>query len=205
MAQFALKLDSLKLNEKIVLCQEVETKLTGNANVPTPNPAIAALTAKRTATIAKRDALVAARATVTQLEGELATLEGELGDLLTTEAATCYSACNGNKDKMLTTGIPIKGAGSPIGPMGQPQNLAARGGDMEGSVDLNWEPEKGASTYTGQKSTSPTGPWESCYVGTKSGCSVDGLTSGTLYYFRVNAVGSKGPGPWSDIAQKRAT
>src|SRR5436309_2579149 len=87
MAQFALKLDSLKLNEKIVLCQEVETKLTGNANVPTPNPAIAALTAKRTATIAKRDALVAARATVTQLEGELATLEGELGDLLTTEAA----------------------------------------------------------------------------------------------------------------------
>ena len=32
-----------------------------------------------------------------------------------------------------------------------------------------------------------------------------GLVSGVEYWFRVHAVGAAGPGPWSDLAAKRAT
>jgi hypothetical protein len=205
MAQFALQLSKKDLDEKLVMCQSLETKLTGNANVPTPAPSIANLTAKRTAIVAKRLDIVNARETVTQLENELANLETDLDGMLTTEAATITSATLGDKAKMLTTGLPVKGVATPIGPLPAPQNLAARGGDMEGTVDVNCDPVKGSSSYTAQQSTSATGPWTSFYVGTKSSATAEGLTSGTLYYFRMNAVGAKGPGPWSDIAQKRAT
>ena len=205
MAQFALQLSKKSLDEKLVMCQALETNLTGNANVPTPAPTIAALTAKRTAIVAKRNAVATARDSVLTLENDLANLETDLEGMLTTEAATIISATAGDKAKMLTTGLPIKGDASPVGPMPAPQNLAARGGDLEGTVDINWDPVSGSSSYLGEYSTSPTGPWTQFYAGTTSSTTATGLVSGTIYYLRVRAVGAKGPGPWSDIAQKRAT
>ena len=47
------------------------------------------------------------------------------------------------------------------------------------------------------------GPWTQFYVGKKSSTSRGTLDPGEMYYFRVRAVGPLGPGPWSDIAQKR--
>lgn len=205
MAQFALQLSKKSLDEKLVMCQALETNLTGNANVPTPAPTIAALTAKRTAIIAKRNAVATARENILTLENDLANLETDLDGMLTTEAATIISATAGDKPKMLTTGLPIKGDASPVGPMPAPNNLVARGGDLEGTVDNNWDPVAGRSSYLGEYSLSPTGPWTQFYAGTASSATATGLTSGTIYYFRVRAIGAKGPGPWSDIAQKRAT
>src|SRR6266567_2860212 len=75
------------LDDKLVLCQSVETKLTGNANVPTPAPTIANLTTKRLAIVAKRNDLATARETVIQYQNDLANLETDLDNLLTTEAA----------------------------------------------------------------------------------------------------------------------
>jgi hypothetical protein len=205
MTHIALQLAKKKLDEKLVLCQTLETKLPGNANVPTANPLVTVLTSKRTAVIAKRADLAGARTLVLQLETDLANLETDLDGLLTTEAATIESATGGDEAKILTTGAPIKGQRQPVGPMAAPQNLSATGGDMDGTIDAHWDPEKGARAYTGEYSLSPTGPFTQFYVGSASKATATGLVSGTIYYLRVNAVGASGPGPWSDIAQRRAT
>jgi hypothetical protein len=99
----------------------------------------------------------------------------------------------------------LRGVATVVGPMPAPQNVTASGGDMDGEVDLSWEPVDGRDTYLGEHGTSATGPWTQFYVGKKSSATATGLTSGTAYWFRLRAVGAAGPGPWSDITQKRAT
>lgn len=131
---------------------------------------------------ARSDAEDAARALASASEGE------------TTDAAELQSG-----------GWHLRDPSTPIGPLPAPQNLSGTGGDLEGEADLHWEPVYGRDTYIAECSTSATGPWTQFYVGNTSSCTATGLVSGQMYYFRVRAVGPLGPGPWSDIAQKRAT
>jgi hypothetical protein len=59
--------------------------------------------------------------------------------------------------------------------------------------------------YVGEWAAAAVGPWTQFYIGAASSCTATGLVPGQMHYFRVRAVGPLGPGPWSDIAQKRAT
>jgi hypothetical protein len=106
---------------------------------------------------------------------------------------------------LLGGGWHLRDAPTPIGPMPAPQNLTATGGDMEGEVDLACDPVYGRDSYIAEYAINALGPWEQFYVGKKSSCTAVGLAPGQLCYFRMLAVGPLGPGPWSDIAQKRAT
>jgi hypothetical protein len=92
-----------------------------------------------------------------------------------------------------------------VGEMPAPQNLTATGGDLEGEVDLHWEPVSGRDAYTAEWAANAVGPWTQFYVGNNSSCTASGLNPGQMFYFRTRAFGPLGPGPWSDIAQKRAS
>lgn len=59
--------------------------------------------------------------------------------------------------------------------------------------------------YSTDGAVNPARPWMQFYVGNNSRCSAIGLNPGQMFYFRVRAYGPLGPGPWSDIAQKRAS
>jgi hypothetical protein len=147
---------------------------------------VAAVQAAKTA-LATRDA------------ARVAVEEGARGLALGAESETSDDA------DLQAGGWHLRGAAVPVGPMTAPQNLAVNGGDMEGEVDLSWEPVYGRDTYLAEYATGSTGPWTQFYVGKKSMATAGGLVSGTAYWFRVRAVGAAGPGPWSDVAQKRAT
>ena len=84
--------------------------------------------------------------------------------------------------------------------------LAAASGDMNGEVNLLWEPVSGARTYVIQKSLDSNNPtrWIQEDIITKSWYTVSKLKSGRKYWFRVAAIGSKGQGPWSEPVQKKA-
>lgn len=87
-----------------------------------------------------------------------------------------------------------------------PTGLESTVGDHDGQIDLSWDPVSGAKSYVIQQSADPptTTSWTHDSTSTKSSATVDGLTSGTRYWFRVSAVGPRGQSGWSDPATKIA-
>jgi len=84
--------------------------------------------------------------------------------------------------------------------------LSATAGDHEGEVDLAWDGVAGARSYVIEKSADPptATSWGHGGVATKSRASINGLTPGTRYWFRVAAVGTNGQSGWSDPATRIA-
>ena len=96
---------------------------------------------------------------------------------------------------------------TPPGAMPQVQNVHAKGGDNAGTCNLNWKPVKNSKNFVVEFSADPitATSWTQAGLPTKSTFTVTGLTSGAKYWFRVAAVGTQGPGPWSDPATARAS
>lgn len=205
MAKVKMNLRRKSLDQKLDLAANIVTNLTGNADFPNPNPPLPDLTTKRTDILAKKSELHDAQTTLDRLESELETLERELDSLLSSEGAYIQSASGGDETRILSAGVEVADVPTPAGPVAAPGNLRATGGDLDGEADLAWDPVQGRDTYIAECASTATGPWTQIYVGKKSSFTATSLTSGQLYYFRVRAVGTKGPGPWSDIAHKRAT
>ncbi len=84
--------------------------------------------------------------------------------------------------------------------------IAAASGEMNGEINLLWEPVSGARTYVIQKSLDSKNPlrWLQEDIITRSHCTVSKLKSGKKYWFRVAPVNSNGQGPWSEPVQKKA-
>lgn len=103
------------------------------------------------------------------------------------------------KDKKTTRGNSIK--------MEFPLlKIAAASGEMNGEINLLWEPVSGARTYIIQKRLESKNPsrWMQEDIISKSHCTVSRLRSGKKYWFRVAPVNSNGQGPWSEPVQKKA-
>ena len=63
----------------------------------------------------------------------------------------------------------------------------------------------GASTYEWQmRLHDNAATWQALKTSTTVKINVPSLTPGTVYAFRVRAIGSAGPGTWSDEATERA-
>jgi pectate lyase len=88
----------------------------------------------------------------------------------------------------------------------RPTGLKSTSGDHDGELDLSWDPVSGAKSYVLEQSSDPptATSWMHARVSTKSSTTVDGLTSGTRYWFRVSAVDASGHSGWSDPATKIA-
>src|SRR5512143_2791940 len=97
------------------------------------------------------------------------------------------------KDKKTTRGISKNKMESPL------LKIAAASGEMNGEINLLWEPVSGARTYIIQKSPDSKNPsrWMQEDIISKSHCTVSRLRSGRKYWFRVAPVNSIGQGPWS--------
>jgi hypothetical protein len=90
-------------------------------------------------------------------------------------------------------------------PLASPENLTATAGDLDGEIDLIWEPVEKANSYIIQCSRSDKGPgeWIQEDVVSKSSHTVSRLKSGRNYWFRVAAAGSKGQGLWCKPVNKK--
>lgn len=86
-----------------------------------------------------------------------------------------------------------------------PDSIYATTGDLNGEIDLVWEPVKGASNYIIQYSsgTLKNSSWRYLDVVTKSSHTLTNLKHGKNYRFRVAAVSSKGRGLWSKAVIKK--
>ena len=204
MARIKLDLASLKVTELVERGEQVGTAMDGNATFASIAAKVTAFQAAVAELAARQANYLAAR----QTADEKLTLRDEQVTLVENLFRQLASASEGvtmEAAGLQSGGWLLRGAPEPIGPMTAPENLAATGGDLEGTADLEWDPVRGAGSYIAECGGSSNGPWQQFYTGTKSSCTSTGLVSGQLYYFHVRAVGPSGAGPWSDIAHKRAT
>lgn len=100
----------------------------------------------------------------------------------------------------------LRAASAPVGEMPAVIDFLATMGDAPGENDLTWSAVKGRRYYDVEYRLNVDGAaWiRQDPSPTKSKTTVDGLQSGQEYVFRVRAVGTAGPGPWSDVSIKRA-
>lgn len=177
----------------------------GNANFTTPEPTAVAY-------LALVDNFEADLTAVSMLEAALATAISKKNDsrvLLEngTKVRQAYvqKTTGGDPTQILSSALGVKAPPSPISEMIAPENLRASFGDMTGEIDLMWDRVRGAKTYVIDCREAIAGaPWTQAKISTKSRETISGLTPGKTYEFRVRAVGSKGEGPFSDLAVKMA-
>lgn len=203
MNKVKLSLDKLNPSEKIALARQIVTAMTGNPNFTTPNPTLASITtlANTLSTkVANHDTAKAAQET-SLAERDVA--EVALAGGLTQIGAYVENIAGGDRVKIESAGMQVRGTNAPVGPLARVDNLALSEGDFDGTLDAMWKPLRGAKSYEVQVSNSPDTGWTPKLTASRSNVTIQGLTSGAKVWVRVRAVGADStPGPWSDPATK---
>ena len=176
------------------------------------NPLLPATHADYVAYVAAFDALDAAHDVVTALENQLRTARlaraGKMDLWLgaTEELATTVdSVAKGDAAKISTTGYdPTDGVIKAPQPVGQVVNFSVTAGDNDGELDCQHDRVTGAVNYETQTTTNPMdgGVWVNQPPSTRTSYTITGLPSGSRQWVRRRAVGTLGPGPWSDAGTK---
>jgi hypothetical protein len=204
MAKVAMNISNKSNVEVVQFATNVHTALTGNANVPTPNPGLAPLQTLITAAETAIDAYEA--------EKDVLRNKKETRDLavlaviaaLRTEADTVQSATGGDAAKILSTGFDIKSHPSPVGIPPQVTGLKVAVGADEGTLRARWTAVRGAMSYVIQTSLDPVTPtsWVNKALVTRAFAVVNSFSSGTKVWLRVRAVGAAGEGEASDAVAR---
>ncbi len=203
MANVKLNLDRLTRAERRDLAQAIHDAMDGNANFPTPMPALVDLQAAKDASQAAEDALTAARTALQDAQLAVEARDAELSDLLRQEGSYVQTESGGDEAIINSAAMQVKEEGQ-ARIMTQVMALDASFGDNEGEVDLNWDSMKGAKSYEIQTSEDPptSSSWMLKATAPKSRTTIEDLPTGSRCWFRVRAIGANNNGPWSDPATK---
>ena len=206
MAKVKLNFRRLSVPEKIAKAKQIVTALTGNANFPNPNPPLATITAGTNGLSGAYTTTQAAKQALKAGVADQSAKEDVLDQLISQIASYVESAAGADEALINSAGMDTKAAASAPSMPDTPTGLEVTIGDHDGELDLSWNPVSGAKSYVIQQSADPpTGTsWTHDSTSTKSSTTVDGLLSGTRYWFRVAAVGAAGQSGWSDPATKIA-
>lgn len=181
------------------------TMLTGNADFPTPTPALADITS---ACDKLDDANNAYDFNRGKMEKEardesfkmLKALIRELGGYV-------QSNCKGQKDLILSAGFNVRKNSEPVGLLPAAKNLQALVTPYPGRLEVRWDGVKGRSMYqlwiTDGDPNASEG-WRLLLQSTKNRHVIEDLVSNTVYTFRVVTLGTAGASPASDIAHAKA-
>ena len=204
MAKIKLNFSRLSIPEKIARAKQIVTSLTANATFPTPTPALAVVTTATTGLETAFHDAQAARQTAKEKTTAQNEKEDALIKLMSQLGAYVESVAGDDEKAVQSAGMDLreKAIATPDTP-GQPQALTPTAGDHDGEIDLTWDKVSGAKSYVVEKGTEPQ-TFAHAGVGTKSAFTVEGLTSGTRYWFRVASINANGQSGWSDPATKIA-
>jgi len=175
-------------------------RMTDNAAFPDPQPTLAEVSA---ATSSLRTAITEALDGGKTATAKKKARQKELRLLLNQLAGHVGSVAEGNELAILSAGFGVRKPGKPAPEPEMPADVRAFISDHTGRVDLTWAPVDPAVTYHIQWTAGdPTDEkaWQLVAVSTRSSAKVTGLPSGQVSYFRVAGIGTKGMGPWSQVA-----
>ena len=206
MIQLALKLTVRTIESLKNLAASIKAGLTGNASFPTPSPSTTDIQTACDAVSAQEGVLQAAEDSVTHEREVLAQAVESLRGVLRAVGADCLDEVKNDAPdvalaKLLSANLPIKTEGSPADPVAVPQNFHVTQGDHTGSVDGGCNRVPDAKMYRTRVGTSPGGPFETKYEGTKSSWTITSLAVGECW-FQMAAFGTNGGwSEWSDPAR----
>ena len=207
MPRIKLNFRQLSIIEKIAKARQIVTSITGNPAFPTPTPALAAVTAAIDALEARHAEAQGARQDAKTKTSAQNLAEDALDKIISQLTGYVESVGGDSETTVRSAGMDVRStANAATDNPAQPAALSATAGDHEGEIDLSWDNVGGARSYVIEKSSDPptAASWGHGGISTKSRATLNGLTPGTRYWFRVAAVGSGGQSGWSDPATRMA-
>lgn len=186
---------------KLLRASEIVESMDGNPDFPTPSPPLADIT---TAIGNLQKAYQKALDRSLTAKAEQRTANEELNDLLRQLRDYVNGVAKGNEDIVLSSGFEASKIPEPVGPMPQVIDVKGKGGDGDGTVQLRWKPVYGAKNYVVEMSTDNVNYTPTGYP-SAANLTVDSLTIGQFYWFRVAANGAAGLGPFSVIYKALAS
>jgi len=178
---------------------------TGNANLTLPANFLtdlgAACTALEQANIAVRDN--GGRQDHLIRDGRVRNVE----DLIRQLAGFVQADCDGDQEKIASTGFGVRKQPTPVGVLSAPGNLRAKRGKLPGQVHLIWDGVYARLIYEVQYTEGDPkddSTWKLLVQTSKNRYTAAGLASDKVYYFRVQAIGAAGAGEMSDSAEAKA-
>lgn len=181
------------------------TMLTGNAAFPTPTPTTAALGTACTTLDDANQAYDFNRGKAEKETRDAAFVA--LKDMVRELAGYVQANCNNDKELIISAGFDVRRAPSPVGPLPAVADLRAVVTPFPGRLDLRWRGVRSRLYYGVEMTdTDPLNPagWAPLVNTGKNRYTVEGLTSNTVYSFRVTTHGPLGASPVSDIASAKA-
>ena len=209
MARIKLNLRSLSIPEKLARAQQIVAALTDNPNFTSPHPTLAQVTAAIEELEAASRAAQAARQEAKARTAAQNAKDEALDQTLTQLVAYVESIAGSDDELIMSAGLDVRAASGPVHSTLSPSisiSLTATAGDHDGEIDLSWDTVRGARSYVVQRSPDPPSEptWIHSGVSTRSRTTVEGLNSGTRYWFRVAAITTSGQTAWSNPVVKIA-
>ncbi len=116
-------------------------------------------------------------------------------------AAVVNSEAAGDVAILESSGMEFSKEPTPVKTPETISKVSAVNSSLSGMADVRWKGDKQRMHYIVELSASPTSGWSIVAQPTKTGCTIEGLTTGQWAYFRVCAVNKAGQGAWSDVAR----
>lgn len=214
MASLALNLNRLNRDQRLSLAQLGVSTMAPTATPPaTPPPPpiagiateVAALDTAAQAAAAKKAAWESLKAQEKAAKIDMDAAFDVMDDEMRAVASVVEGKAKGDPTILAKSGWPLAGERVPSQVPAQLTNFSVSASDMEGALDVSWDPEINSVDYQVEVTTSQNplpGDWVRKPSVTASFTQITGLTSGQRAWVRARGHGTKGEGPWSDPATK---
>lgn len=181
------------------------TMMTGNPAYTTPTPKLADVTDVCDAVdeASQRYSFTRSLLDKQLRDAGFLQLKGLMKDL----AGYVQAISAGDKELILSAGFEVEKSRTPVGELPAVVDVRAEVNAHPGRIDVRWKGLRGRSIYELEiREDGPTGPgeWTQLAMTTKNRYVVEGLTSNSVYSFRVIAIGTAGAAPASDAATAKA-
>lgn len=206
MATVVLNWNRRSVPDKLLKAQYILAQMTQNAvDFPTPSPTLAEV---NTAVQTLAEATIAAQAGGYALTFAKNEAESALDALMKSLQAYVQNVSGGSEAIIIRSGMDVKRSASPLPDPLQVQNLNAFPTRKQGEVQLTWDVLENVIGYRVERwfeDDAGNGFWDQIAISTKSKFLVTGLSTGTVYRFRVAGLGKDDiVGPYSQEAQSVA-